>query len=44
MANAGKTGVTTYTTPTDTEVVITRIVDAPRRLVFDAWTESEALA
>ena len=38
MANAGRTGVTTYATPTDTQVVITRIVDAPRRLVFDAWT------
>ena len=38
MATAGRTGVTTYETPTDTQVVITRIVDAPRRLVFDAWT------
>jgi uncharacterized protein YndB with AHSA1/START domain len=43
MANAGKTGVTTYATPTDTEVVITRIVDAPRRLVFDAWTNPKHL-
>lgn len=33
-----ETGTTTYETPTDTEVVITRVVDAPRRIVFDAWT------
>jgi uncharacterized protein YndB with AHSA1/START domain len=26
------------TTPTDREVVMTRVFDAPRRLVFDAWT------
>jgi uncharacterized protein YndB with AHSA1/START domain len=30
--------VTTVATPNDREVVITRVVDAPRRLVFDAWT------
>lgn len=39
MANAGRTGVTTYATPTDTQVVITRIVNAPRQLVFEAWTD-----
>jgi uncharacterized protein YndB with AHSA1/START domain len=38
MATATRTGITTYATPTDTEVVITRVVDAPRRIVFDAWT------
>jgi uncharacterized protein YndB with AHSA1/START domain len=38
MVTATKIGVTSYTTPTDKEVVITRVVDAPRRLVFDAWT------
>lgn len=43
MANAGRTGVTTYATPTDTQVVITRIVNAPRRLVFDAWTNPKHL-
>ncbi len=32
-------GVTQYTTPTDREVVITRVVDAPRKLVFAAWTD-----
>lgn len=35
---SGKTGVTTYTTPTDRELVVTRIVAAPRRVVFDTWT------
>ena len=38
MTSAAKTGVTTYSTPTDREVVMTRVVDAPRRVVFDAWT------
>ena len=28
----------TVTTPSDREIVITRVVDAPRRLVFEAWT------
>ncbi|HJU73113.1 MAG TPA: SRPBCC family protein [Gemmatimonadaceae bacterium] len=28
----------TYTTPSDREVVITREVNAPRRLVWEAWT------
>jgi uncharacterized protein YndB with AHSA1/START domain len=41
MVLANKVGVTTLTTPTDREVVITRIVDAPRRLVWDAWTKPE---
>ena len=34
---------TTFTTPSDTEVVVTRVVDAPRGLVFDAWTNPEHL-
>jgi len=38
MTTAAKVGVTSYATPTDTQVVITRVVDAPRRIVFDAWT------
>ncbi|HXV65021.1 MAG TPA: SRPBCC domain-containing protein, partial [Vicinamibacteria bacterium] len=29
------------TTPTDREVVMTRIFDAPRTLVFEAWTRCE---
>lgn len=28
----------TIATPSDREVVMTRVVDAPRRLVWDAWT------
>jgi uncharacterized protein YndB with AHSA1/START domain len=31
------------TTPTDREIVITRGFDAPRRLVFDAWTRPDHL-
>jgi uncharacterized protein (TIGR03086 family) len=31
------------TTPTEREVVMTRVFDAPRRLVFDAWTKPELL-
>jgi uncharacterized protein YndB with AHSA1/START domain len=38
MTTAARTGVTTVATPNDHDVVITRVVDAPRRLVFDAWT------
>ena len=32
---------TTLTTPSDREIVITRTFDAPRALVFDAWTRPE---
>jgi uncharacterized protein YndB with AHSA1/START domain len=32
------TGTLKVTTPTDQEIVMTRVFDAPRRLVFDAWT------
>ena len=38
MVTAAKVGVTTYTTPSDREVVITRVVAAPRDLVWKAWT------
>jgi uncharacterized protein YndB with AHSA1/START domain len=37
------TGTLTVTTPTDTEIVMTRVFDAPRRMVFDAWTKPELL-
>ena len=43
MATANKVGVTTFTTPTDREIVMTRVFDAPRRLVFEAWTNPEHL-
>jgi uncharacterized protein YndB with AHSA1/START domain len=38
MTASTKAGVTSYSTPADTQVLITRVVDAPRRIVFDAWT------
>lgn len=37
------TGTLTVTTPTEREIVLTRVFDAPRRLVFDAWTKPELL-
>jgi uncharacterized protein YndB with AHSA1/START domain len=40
MKNAGSLRVTT---PTDREIVLTRVFDAPRRLVFDALTRPELL-
>jgi uncharacterized protein YndB with AHSA1/START domain len=33
-----RTGVTDFDTPNDTEVVITRVVKAPRNLVYQAYT------
>jgi uncharacterized protein YndB with AHSA1/START domain len=32
------------TTPSDLEIVITRAFDAPRTVVFDAWTKAEHVA
>jgi uncharacterized protein YndB with AHSA1/START domain len=37
------TGTLTVTTPTDREIVMTRVFDAPRPLVFDAFTKPELL-
>jgi uncharacterized protein YndB with AHSA1/START domain len=37
------TGTLTVTTPTDREVVLTRVFDAPRHMVFDAFTKPELL-
>jgi len=37
------TGTLAVTTPTDRGIVMTRVFDAPRRLVFDAWTKPELL-
>ncbi len=33
--------LTQYTTPSDCEFRITRVVKAPRHLVFEAWTDSK---
>ena len=38
MVTTARTGVTTFATPTDREVVFTRVVDAPRRVVYEAYT------
>jgi uncharacterized protein YndB with AHSA1/START domain len=43
MTSGASTGVTSYTTPSDREVLLTRVVIAPRRLVFAAWTEPRHL-
>jgi len=37
------TGTLKLTTPSDRELALTRVFDAPRRLVFDAWTKPELL-
>ena len=34
----------TLTTPSDLEIVMTRTFDAPRHLVFEAWTKPEHVA
>jgi uncharacterized protein YndB with AHSA1/START domain len=38
--NVGKLQVTT---PSDREIAMTRVFDAPRSMVFDAWTKPELL-
>ncbi len=38
MVAVNRTGKTTYTTPSDREFLITRVVDAPRAIVFDCFT------
>lgn len=38
-ALASKPGVTSYTMPTDTQIVVTRVVKASRRITFQAYTE-----
>jgi uncharacterized protein YndB with AHSA1/START domain len=43
MANTATSGKAIYTKPSDTEVVMTRVFDAPRELVFDAHTKPEHL-
>lgn len=39
MTTADKTTTTTYAMPSDLEVAVTRVFDAPRELVFTAWTD-----
>ena len=41
MTTTTNSGQTTLTTPSDREVAMTRVFDAPRELVFEAWTSPE---
>src|ERR687885_209634 len=41
MATVNKVGSTTFTMPSDAEIVATRVFDAPRRLVWEAHTSPE---
>ena len=43
MASAARAGVTTVTTPTDTQVRLSRTVNAPRHLVYEAHIKPEHL-
>jgi uncharacterized protein YndB with AHSA1/START domain len=44
MKNTVKnSGTLQVTTPSDREIAMTRVFDAPRSLVFDAWTKPELL-
>jgi len=40
MKNSGELQVAT---PSEREIAMTRVFDAPRNLVFDAWTRPELL-
>jgi uncharacterized protein YndB with AHSA1/START domain len=41
MATPSEVGSTTFTTPSDREIVMTRVFDAPRTLVFEVHTDPE---
>ena len=41
MTTIKKGSATTFTTPSDREIAMTCVFDAPRRLVFEAWTKPE---
>jgi uncharacterized protein YndB with AHSA1/START domain len=43
MTTTHSANATTFTTPSDREIVTTRVVDAPRRLVFAAHTDPKHL-
>lgn len=42
-STADRFGATTFTTPSDRELLMTRTVDAPRERVFEVWTRPEHL-
>ena len=39
-----ESGALTFTTPTDREIVITRVFDAPRQRLFEAYTNPKHLS
>jgi uncharacterized protein YndB with AHSA1/START domain len=41
MSTVANKGTATVTLPSDTEILITRAFDAPKHLVFEAWTTPE---
>ena len=41
MAEVTNSGTATVTLPTDEQILITRAFDAPRHLVYEAWTTPE---
>jgi uncharacterized protein YndB with AHSA1/START domain len=41
MDTANKIGASTFTTPSNREILMTRVFDAPRKLVWEAWTSTE---
>ena len=41
MTPGNSVGKTMFTTPSDREVVATRVVNAPRNVVWEAWTNPE---
>ncbi len=43
MTAANSTGETTFTTPSEKEVAMSRVFDAPRELVFEAFTNARHL-
>ena len=43
MTTTHSVGATTFTTPTDREIVMTRVFDAPRELVFAVHSDPEHL-
>lgn len=43
MSTADSVGSTTFTTPSDREILMTRVFDAPRPLVWEACTNPEHL-
>lgn len=44
MADMATSGPATITLPSDTELLVTRRFDAPRRLVYHAWTTPDLVA